>query len=257
MIASFMSCVTWQENTLNALLDALLEMRRSHMRALFFMRYSVLIEGLICLNSVDRIISGCNQVRQAPVRTVKREARANSLTDVLQKNNEAVDSLVSALKNSDNEILRAKAASGLAQCKSLDKKVLDALITSIREDTSSKVRVQAVDAFSQIGICSDDVLEVLLEALLEDENPIVRRSAAHVFGHLHVKDERAVSALITAHRDVNESVRIRVMEALGSIGLKDDRIITILTDFTQDQRVPLPVREHIAVLLNKLLHSVE
>jgi HEAT repeat protein len=123
---------------------------------------------------------------------------------------EAIEGLISALKNDENFMVRGLAAKSLGQLG--DKFAVVPLINSI-SDQDGTVILEVIEA---LGILGDARAIDPLVAYLSDKNNGSRGLAATALGK--IGDKRAVEALVTALTDESLQVRIAATEALLAIG---------------------------------------
>ncbi|MCG7847560.1 MAG: HEAT repeat domain-containing protein, partial [ANME-2 cluster archaeon] len=124
------------------------------------------------------------------------------------KSDKAVEPLIKALAEGDNEVRRS-AADALGEIKS--DKAVEPLIKALAKG-DNEVRRSAADALGKIK--SDKAVEPLIKALTE-EDYFVRRSAARALGE--IKYDKAVESLIKAVTEGDYFVRRSAADELGEI----------------------------------------
>lgn len=132
--------------------------------------------------------------------------------DLVEIGKPAVLPLIQVLEDSNN-ILRGHAAIILGNIG--DKEAINPIITLL-DDSDSNVRGNAIIAlgnFQEVRIT-----DLLIKHLGEDEDAFNRSCAADALGHL--KEKRAVEALIIALNDIDPQVQEDAAWALGEIGDK-------------------------------------
>lgn len=136
----------------------------------------------------------------------------------IAENDEAIQSLVSALADSDSSVV-ARACEALSESK---KGISAAQLKSLLANSSPVVRTQAMMAVGRMGAsdCLEDVAKILIEN--EDKDPIVRHAGIMAFaGSLGDSLDRWV-------KHSNESVRVAVAVALRKA--KNPGIAVMLDD---------------------------
>jgi HEAT repeat protein len=143
-----------------------------------------------------------------------------------------VDALLDHLTGSDAPAVRKRAATVLGEVVDDEPHAVDALVTAAREDEDEAVRGAAIDALDDIGTDAVEKLiaemagidaegaewvqaQAFVEALGADRAEL-RMAAANALGQLG--DPGAVSALVDTLDDPDPRVRERVARACGSIG---------------------------------------
>ncbi|MFM7886689.1 MAG: HEAT repeat domain-containing protein, partial [Pseudanabaena sp.] len=125
------------------------------------------------------------------------------------RSDKSVESLILALKDSDN-FVRRNAAEALGKIGS--DKAVEALILALK-DSDNVVRRNAVRALGNIG--SDKAVKPLIEAL-KDSDDDVRRNATEALER--IGNDKVFDSLIFALNDSNDYVRSNALETLSKIG---------------------------------------
>jgi HEAT repeat protein len=114
------------------------------------------------------------------------------------------------------------------------REVLDRALEMIASD-DPRLRECAVDILGQLGVPTrsfpDECFNATVERLNSDPDPRVLRSAAIALGHL--KDPRAIDALVGRVNHGDARVRYAVASALG--GNSDPRTVAALIQLTTDE----------------------
>lgn len=142
-----------------------------------------------------------------------------------------VDGLVRLLAGSDNPTVRKRAAEILGEVDETADGYVKPLTDAVRDDDNEAVRAAAIDALTNQGR-----IDALIEALgrdvdsdaagwavaenfvadLSTEEPTLRMAAANVLGE--IGSSKSIQPLIERLDDPNPRVRARVARALGKIG---------------------------------------
>ncbi|MEX2704697.1 MAG: HEAT repeat domain-containing protein [Candidatus Freyrarchaeum guaymaensis] len=136
-----------------------------------------------------------------------------------------VESLISALKNSEDWGDRVEAAWTLGETK--DRRAVEPLIQALG-DEHWRVRWRAAWALGEIG--DERAVEPLIRAL-EDKDSRVRESAARALGE--IGDKRATEPLIRALGDEDDDLREEAARALGEI--RDSKAVEPLIQALRDK----------------------
>jgi HEAT repeat protein len=155
------------------------------------------------------------------------------------KDDQAVEPLIAALQDEDNEVVRQNAAYGLGQIG--HPRAVEALILALK-DEYEPVRKNAAWSLGKI----DDrrAVEPLIAAL-GDEAKGVRQNAALSLGELC--DECATDALIYALGDEQDDVRKNARDALAKIGMA--AVVPLVAVLKHESE---PVRENAAQALGNI-----
>jgi len=203
-----------------------------------------------------RIIGGLLAALDDPDSTVRANAAAGlGLNEV----SDAVEPLITLLRSDDEDIVRERAATALAQIG--DPRAIDPLIDAL-DDSGTWIRnrvayvlgaskdpravepllellnheddsTQGVAAWALGAIGDDRAFDPLL-GLLRDPNPSVRGNAAWALGEF--ADERAIDPLLNQLTDEAPQVRAKCAWALGNLGelTGDTRMVDALIGMLDD-----------------------
>ncbi|NLF77026.1 MAG: HEAT repeat domain-containing protein [Chloroflexi bacterium] len=151
------------------------------------------------------------EARLIAVRTVEEHGLLRRMALVLGKiGAPAVESLLTALRDSKKEVRRA-AASALGETG--DARAVELLIVALRDNTDKYMRSEAAEALGKIG--DERAVEPLI-AVLKDSDGSVRRSAVEALGK--IGDPRAVEPLLAVFRNSEGDEHKAAAEALKKLG---------------------------------------
>jgi HEAT repeat protein len=125
---------------------------------------------------------------------------------------EAVEPLITVLKNEKNEHEYVRAHAAIALGSIGDKRAFEPLL-SVLENMNESIRGPVASALGELG---DKRAVTPLIAALEDDDFSVRLEATRALGD--IGDVRAIEPLVEVLNDKSEELRVRAVHALGSIG---------------------------------------
>ena len=175
--------------------------------------------GVVCEASTQLLVDGL-----ASSDNVVRAQTAEALGVIGDKAEAAAAGLVHALKD-QNDAVRGKAAEALGKMgEGVADLAVPGLVRLLR-DEDNWVRAIAAEALGQMGEAAEDAAPALLKSLVHP-NPVVRANAADALGKL--KSERARTALESACRDEDPSVRARALGAIEELGPAPSSTVVVI-----------------------------
>ena len=144
-----------------------------------------------------------------------------------------LDSLLSALKNSDYDV-RSQAAAALVKLGPTAPAVIKALLDALK-DSEFYVRRQAAAALGEIKSTDPAVIKALLDALKDEDSDVRRQAAAAALSEIKSTDPAIIKALLDALKDLEFDVRRQAAAALGEIKSTDPAVVKALLDALKDQ----------------------
>ncbi len=84
------------------------------------------------------------------------------------------------------------------------------------------------------GKDSEKFYRIISDILKKDSSPVIRHEAAFILGT--VKTSQSLSILMeVAISDPSDLVRHEAIEAIGDLGIRDDRVLTLLKRLVKDK----------------------
>ncbi|MFW9924103.1 MAG: HEAT repeat domain-containing protein [Candidatus Thorarchaeota archaeon] len=124
--------------------------------------------------------------------------------------------LINELQESDDKIIRMKAAISLGKITENREEAIIALINTLKGESSSKVREEIVKSLGKLGKGNTKVAAILVETMMDDISESVRVYATEAMGEI---GNVAVPALFSVLKnESNIEVKSKAIDALGFIG---------------------------------------
>jgi HEAT repeat protein len=162
-----------------------------------------------------------------------RADAATALGEIGKDAREAVPALVEALRDR-KDIVRLVVARAVGKMYVADKQlktVFEALAQSATHDPSDQVRTSAVDTLATVG---PEAVPALIQILTNDSEWRPRARAAKGLRDLGKEAPEAAPALVEALGDQEVPVRIHAADALGTIEVKNEKVVNALEQALND-----------------------
>ncbi|MGE3320580.1 MAG: ankyrin repeat domain-containing protein, partial [Candidatus Berkiella sp.] len=157
---------------------------------------------------------------------------AKSLYQLGDAPNEALDTLISALRYEEEAAVRYRACVMLARFINSNPKISNALLNSLR-DADSQVQCAAIKALGHLKNPSPDIL-VEIELLLTHKDAEVRLAAQNALCKLKGSDEHLTASLLVAGQKEAPNIRLEAVEALKlSKHFHEDKVEDLLKALAQ------------------------
>jgi HEAT repeat protein/ABC-type oligopeptide transport system ATPase subunit len=196
-----------------------------------------------------------------------------SLEKVGQDSEQVIISVTSLLQNTQNELIRWKAAESLGIIDKGNKLSIKSLIQIIQTTRKqyTHLKDRAVESLSKIDPHNEESIKALMSVVQSTENEEERRKALKSLPKIATDNKKAVTALIQLLQCNQNTYTLRsVIKALGEIGKNNDQVImTLLQILRSDQQENLHIvtmeslgniahrNQQVIVNLTKIINSTE
>jgi len=164
-----------------------------------------------------------------------RSAAIRTILDIGPVDADVVDSLIAALRDTDNEMVRYAAANALEKAAALADRVVVPLATMATEDPSLDNRARALETLAELGEAATTAIPAITR-MLQSDNWETRKRAAEAFAAIGPTARAAIPDLLAALHDPRWTERDRRPAAGGVL----TQLMSSLRDaIPGDRRIPL------------------